>query len=155
MTCDFACGIPAPDRTAPVRLARLAAAIEASWDQRTAYLGVTRFGNPAFGQCYPTARVVQFFYPEFEIARGEVWTGAGSECHFWNVRGAGAAAERIDLSWQQFPPGSHVRSFELLDRRCIGDSPPTVERCRLLLRRVFAHLAARAPAPSDEEPPAA
>jgi hypothetical protein len=123
----------------PPDLDRLTAAIEASWDHRTAYLGLTRPGNPAFGQCYPTSRVVQFFYPQFEIARGEVWTGSGAECHFWNVRGSGDGVEWIDLSWKQFPPGSAVRRFELLDRRSLGDSPPTVARCELLLRRVLAH----------------
>jgi hypothetical protein len=125
----------------PVDLDGLAAALEASWDHRTAYRGITRPGNPAFGQCYPTSRVVQHFYPETEIARGEVWTGAGIECHFWNVRGVGPRAEWIDLSWRQFPAGSVVRRFELLDRRTLGDSPPTVERCALLLRRVMSHLA--------------
>jgi hypothetical protein len=88
----------------PIDLASLAAAIEASWDHRTAYQGITRPGNPAFGQCYPTSRVVQFFYPETEIARGDVWTGSSTECHFWNVRGSGDEAEWIDLSWKQFPP---------------------------------------------------
>jgi hypothetical protein len=127
----------------PIHLERLAAAIEASWDHRTAYRGVTRPGNRAFGQCYPTARVVQFFYPETEIACGDVWTGAGTECHFWNVRGAGAQAEWIDLSWQQFPAGSVVRQFKLLDRGQLGDSPPTIERCALLLRRVLARLGSR------------
>jgi hypothetical protein len=129
-------------------LPRLAAALAASWDHRTAYGGVTQPGNPALGQCYPTSRVVQFFYPETEIACGEVWTGATSECHFWNVRGSGPQAEWIDLSWQQFPPGSVVRDFKLLDRHRLGDSPPTVERCALLLRRVVALLTAPpAPAP--------
>jgi hypothetical protein len=131
-------------------LARLAAALEASWDHRTAYRGVTRPGNPALGQCYPTSRVVQFFYPEFEIACGEVWTGAGLECHFWNIAGSGDEAEWIDLSWQQFPPGSTVQHFKLLDRRQLGDSPPTVERCSLLLRRVLAHLSR--PPPPDTTP---
>jgi hypothetical protein len=138
---DFASGIRAPYPRMPVDLACLAAALEASWDRRTAYRGITQPGNPAFGQCYPTTRVVQFFYPETEIARGDVWTGCGTGCHFWNVRGSGSDAEWIDLSWKQFPSGSVVRRFELLDRPRLGDSPPTVERCALLLRRVLAHLA--------------
>ncbi len=124
-----------------VDLARLAKAIEACWDHRTAYRGITRPGNPGFGQCYPTSRVVQIFYPEVEIACGEVWTGSSTECHFWNIRGSGDDAEWIDLSWRQFPVGSVVQQFKLLDRRHLGDSPPTLERCALLLRRVLAHLA--------------
>ena len=141
-------GIEEHDAGVRVDLERLAAAMEASWDHRTAYRGITRPGNPAFGQCYPTARVVQHFYPETEIACGDVWTGSSTECHFWNVRGIEDEAEWIDLSWKQFPPGSLVQRFELLDRRLLGDSPPTVERCRLLLERVLAHLADRPSAAS-------
>ncbi len=141
MNGAFHSAIDAPSADMRVDLDRLAAALEASWDLQTAYRGVTKPGNPAFGQCYPTSRVVQFFYPDFEIARGEVWTGSGTECHFWNVRGSGDEAEQIDLSWKQFPPGSIVQGFELLDRRLLGDSPPTIERCTLLLRRVLSHLA--------------
>jgi hypothetical protein len=63
------------------------------------------------------------------------------EHHFWNVRDVNGAPEWIDLSWQQFPEGSTVRSYQLLDRNALGDSPPTIERCALLLRRVLAHLA--------------
>lgn len=120
---------------------RLRAALTASWDRDTAYLKVHQDGNPALGQCYPTARVVQWFFPEFEIARGEVWTGAGLETHFWNARKVREEIEHLDLSWSQFPPGSRVVSFELLDRTDLGDSPPTVTRCELLLHRVLASLA--------------
>ena len=123
-----------------VAVRTLERALEASWDWQTAYRGVIRPGNPAYGQCYPTSRVVQWFYPEYEIAKGEVWTGTGVEHHFWNVRGTGDAADRLDLSWQQFPAGSAVRSFVLLDRTALGDSEATVERCKLLLRRVLARL---------------
>ncbi|QEL26290.1 hypothetical protein FQV39_29540 [Bosea sp. F3-2] len=126
--------LPTPD------LSALAAALEASWDHLTAYRGIVRLGNPAFGQCYPTSRVVQFFYPDFDIARGEVWTGS-SERHFWNTRGAGESAARIDLSWKQFPPGSIVQRFEVLDRNALGDREEAKERCKLLLARVRAHLA--------------
>jgi len=124
----------------PVTLDRLRAAIEASWDALTAYQGALRPGNPAFGQCYPTARVVQWFFPELEIASGEVDTGAGLEWHFWNVRMDGEAVRQVDLSWSQFPPGSTLRHFKLLDRNALNDSPPTIERCALLLKRLRAHL---------------
>jgi hypothetical protein len=50
-------------------------ALAASWDKRTAYLEVEQAGNPALGQCYPTSRVVQHYYPETEIIKGKVWTG--------------------------------------------------------------------------------
>ena len=141
-------GTDAPRAPAGVDLECLAIALEASWDRRTAYGGVLEAGNPALGQCYPTSRVVQFFYPEVEIARGDVWTGSSTECHFWNIRGSGSDAEWIDLSWKQFPPGSVVRRFELLDSGLSGDSPATLERCALLLRRVLAHLANRQTGPA-------
>lgn len=127
--------------TGPIGLSILAEALEASWDHQTAYRGIIRPGNPAFGQCYPTSRVVQWFYPEFEIATGEIWTGSSIEHHFWNVQGAGDGAGWVDLTWKQFPPGSVVRRFEILDRNALGDSQGTQERCALLLRRVLAHLA--------------
>jgi hypothetical protein len=118
----------------------LTLALEASWGSLTSYRGATRPGNPAYGQCYPTSRVVQWFYPEYEIAKGEVWTGASIEQHFWNVRGAGKDAEWIDLSWKQFPAGSVVRQFSLLDRNSLGDSERAKERCALLLQRVLSYL---------------
>ncbi len=133
-------GIEAHCAAMRVELGRLATAIGASWDHRTAYRGLIQPGNPAFGQCYPTSRVVQLFYPEFEIACGDVWTGSATECHFWNICRSGEHAEWIDLSWKQFPAGSVVKAFKLLDRRLLNDSPPTVERCTLLLTRVLAHL---------------
>ena len=128
-----------------IDVARLKEAIEQSWDHRTAYQGVTRPDNPAYGQCYPTSRVVQHFYPEAEIACGDVWTCQGTERHFWNVIGTGDDASWIDLSLQQFPPGSVVKTYEILDRNALGDSPPTVERCALLLRRVMACLRGEEP----------
>jgi len=126
-----------------VRLSSLAQALEASWDHRTAYKGIVRAGNPAFGQCYTTSRVVQWFYPEYEIAKGEVWTGSGIEHHFWNAQGTSDDADWLDFSWQQFPPGSVVRHYVLLARNALGDSDATVERCALLLRRVLLHLKSR------------
>jgi hypothetical protein len=122
---------------APVTLDRLRAALEASWDARTAYQARSGRAIRRFGQCYPTARVVQHFFPAFEIACGDVDTGGGIECHFWNVAADGA---HVDLSWQQFPPGSAVLGYRLLDRNALGDSPPTLARCALLLARVQSRL---------------
>jgi hypothetical protein len=135
-----ALSIVTPGPLGSVDLQSLTRALEASWDHLTSYQGAIRPGNPAFGQCYPTSRVVQWFYPEYDIAKGNVWTGASVEEHFWNVRGAGEAAEWLDLSWRQFPAGSVVRDFLLLDRNSLGDSERAKERCALLLRRVLSHL---------------
>jgi hypothetical protein len=91
------------------------------------------------------------FHPETEIACGDVWTGQSTECHFWNVIGTGGDDTTwIDLSWQQFPPGSVVQKYRILDRNTLGDSPATVERCALLLRRVMACLRGEEPI-ADEQ----
>jgi hypothetical protein len=118
-------------------------ALAASWDKRTAYLEVDQAGNPALGQCYPTSRVVQHYYPATEIIKGKVWTGNAVEVHFWNGLRVGDDWYHIDLSWQQFPVGSTVQAFEILERRELNDSEGTMQRCALLLRRVDDYLKAR------------
>jgi hypothetical protein len=123
-----------------VSLSQLSSALEASWDRRTAYFDVHQPGNPALGQCYPTSRVVQWFFPHLEIASGEVDTGSAIEAHFWNIDPAAHPAEHIDLTFQQFPAGSRIARFKVLDRHSLGDSPPTVARCELLLERVLRRL---------------
>jgi hypothetical protein len=106
----------------------------------TAYAGAFQPGNAALGQCYPTSRVVQLFFPRFEIARGRVDSGSSIEAHFWNVDPSVSPPEHVDLTWSQFPPASKVVDYELLDRRALGDSPPTILRCQMLLERVMARL---------------
>jgi hypothetical protein len=115
---------------------RLREALEASWDKHTAYGAIEQAGNPALGQCYPTSRVVQHYYPATEIIKGKVWTGNSEEIHFWNGLLVGDMWYHIDLSWQQFPAGSVVREFVVLDRQDLGDSEATLRRCALLLKRV-------------------
>lgn len=115
-------------------------ALEASWDEKTSYLAVKKMGNPALGQCYPTARVVQHFFPETEIIKGKVWNGKALESHFWNGLLVGEVLYHIDLSWQQFPAGSSVHDFEILDRKSLNDSHGTIERCEILLQRVTSYL---------------
>jgi len=127
-------------KKAEINLLELREALEASWDSSTSYLGASEAGNPALGQCYPTSRVVQHFFPAAEIAEGEVWTGKAIEKHFWNVLRSGGDDYHIDLTWQQFPPGSSVRSFKIRDRKTLGDGPATVKRCALLLDRVSSYL---------------
>jgi hypothetical protein len=118
---------------------RLREALEASWDGQTSYGAVEQADNPALGQCYPTSRVVQRYYPATEIIKGKVWTGRSEEIHFWNGLPIGDAWYHIDLSWQQFPAGSVVREFVVLDRRDLSDSEATVQRCALLLERVESY----------------
>ena len=119
---------------------QLRLALEASWVRRTAYLGAFEPGNAALGQCYPTSRVVQWFFPSLEIASGVVDTGFGREAHFWNIDPARNPAELVDLTWQQFPEGSKVTGFRILNRHALNDSPPTIARCKLLLTRVLINL---------------
>ena len=124
-----------------VTMTRLREALEASWRPDTAYLGVEAKGNRALGQCYPTSRVIQHYYPRFEIAQGEVWTGKKLETHFWNVLVTDEGLlVHVDLTWQQFPHGSQVRSFRIRDRNDLGDSSSTLERVERLLGRVKAFL---------------
>jgi len=119
---------------------RLREALEASWDGQTAYGALEQAGNPALGQCYPTCRVVQHYYPATEIIKGKVWTGESEEIHFWNGLRAGDEWYHIDMSWRQFPVGSVVREFFVLDRHDLGDSEATIQRCALLLKRVEDYL---------------
>ena len=118
-------------------------ALAASWDKRTAYLEVEQAGNPALGQCYPTSRVVQHYYPETEIIKGKVWTAEKADVHFWNGLHVGDNWYHIDLSWQQFPAGSIVQEFVIIERQELHDSEATVQRCALLLKRVDDYLEAR------------
>ncbi|WP_084293246.1 hypothetical protein [Bradyrhizobium sp. WSM3983] len=110
------------------------------WDRQTAYGAVEYAGNPTLGQCYPTSRVVQHYYPATEIIKGNVWTGQREEVHFWNALPTGDCWYHIDFSWQQFPVGSVVRDFVVLDRQQLVDSEVTIQRCSLLLKRVESYL---------------
>ncbi|MGW2090657.1 YunG family protein [Promicromonospora sukumoe] len=139
-------GVP----STPVDLVVLREALEASWDERTSYGGVQEEDNPALGQCYPTSRVVQHFLPAAEIVKGVVRTRDRDEVHFWNEVPTDVGVIAVDLTWQQFPPGSVVTERRVLDRDRLGDSPPTVARCDLLLARVRAHLGERLPADRRE-----
>lgn len=121
---------------------RLREALEASWDRQTAYGAVAQAGNPALGQCYPTSRVVQHYYPATEIIKGKVWTGESEKIHFWNGLRVGDEWSHIDFCWQQFPAGSVVREFVVLNRQDLGDNEATIQRCALLLRRVEDHFRA-------------
>jgi len=127
----------------PDFMLRLREALAASWDKRTAYLEVELAGNPALGQCYPTSRVVQRYYPETEIIKGKVWTGETADIHFWNGLRVGDDWYHIDLSWQQFPAGSVIQEFAILERQELNDSQATMQRCELLFKRVDGYLNAR------------
>ena len=127
----------------PDFMLRLREALAASWDKRTAYLEVELVGNPALGKCYPTSRVVQRYYPETEIIKGKVWTGETADVHFWNGLRVGDDWYHIDLSWQQFPAGSVIQEFSILERQELNDSQATMQRCELLFKRVDDYLNAR------------
>jgi hypothetical protein len=123
-----------------VELIQLREALEASWDLKTSYQNVHETNNPALGQCYPTSRVVQLFFPEVEIAEGQVWTEEGTAKHFWNVLKVGKDLIHIDFTWQQFPHGSKVQSYKILDSTNLGDSQKTIARVELLKIRVLKYL---------------
>ena len=116
-------------------------AVEASWGTDTAYLGVFEKHNPALGNCYPTSRVIQYYYPKTEIIEGEVQTPTGVEKHFWNLLTVDGTEYHIDLSWQQFPAGSYVKKYKTRDRNELNDGEEATRRVDLLLKRVGKHLA--------------
>jgi hypothetical protein len=122
------------------RLSELHEALEASWDTSTSYGGISEPGNPACGQCYPSAWVVQHFFPQMDIIEGEVWTGQSLEKHSWNVVVASGCECHLDLTWQQFRAGSVVRGFKIRDRNTLGDTPATIARCEPLRDRVVKYL---------------
>lgn len=119
---------------------RLREALAASWDGQTAYEAVQQAGNPALGQCYPTSRVVQYYYPKTVIIKGKVWIGKSAEVHFWNGLLVDEEWYHIDLCWQQFPEGSVIKTFIVLDRQNLDDRQVTIQRCALLLERVQKYL---------------
>lgn len=124
-----------------VTIIMLREAIEASWGSDTAYLHVSEVGNPALGNCYPTSRVVQYYFPKMEIIEGQVLANEKLEKHFWNMIVDEGFEYHIDLSWQQFPPGSVVEEYKVRDRKTLADSESTVKRVDLLLDRVKRYLA--------------
>lgn len=124
-------------------LLQIREALEASWDEQTSYLAVKQLGNPALGQCYPTSWVIQHFFPATEIIKGHIWTGKDLEVHFWNGLQIDNTLYHLDLTWHQFPAGSSVRDFEILDRHTLNDSVSTTHRCELLLERVVRYMETR------------
>ena len=123
-----------------VTMIQLREALEASWDENTSYGGELSEGNASLGQCYPTSRVVQFFFPKGEIVEGEVWTGEKIEKHFWVLLECEGCQCHLDFTWQQFPEGSLVQSWKVRDRETLGDSERTVSRVELLHERVKDYL---------------
>jgi len=103
---------------------------------------IAGYVHPALGQCYPTSRVVQHYYPGTEIMKGTVWTGDAAEVHFWNGLRVGNDWYHIDLSWQQFPARSVIQEFVVVQRQELNDSGATMQRCALLLTRVEKYLTA-------------
>ncbi|TDE92544.1 hypothetical protein EXU48_13425 [Occultella glacieicola] len=121
-------------------LVQVREALESSWEPATAYLEAHQPGNPSLGQCYPTSRVLQLLFPEFEIVEGQVWTGEQEEKHFWNLLPTELGVVHIDLTWQQFAHGSVVRHWRARDRDGLDDGADTVRRVDRLLESVHAHL---------------
>lgn len=117
-------------------MVQLRTALEASWCEKTAYLGVKQSGNPALGQCYPTSRLIKYFFPKMQLVKGQIWNGKEIETHFWNILEVDGIGYHIDFTWQQFPAGSYVKSYERLSLEELNDSEPTIERCKLLRQRV-------------------
>lgn len=116
-------------------------ALENSWRPDTAYNEVAEEGNPSKGQCYPTSRVLQSYFPELIVVKGKVDTGNGIEGHFWNMYESGEVMHHIDFTWQQFPRGSKVLQFRKLKAEELEDSDHTIWRCETLKDRCAEYLA--------------
>lgn len=124
-----------------IDMTKLRRAIEASWEPAIASFGQDQPDNPSLGQCYPVSWLMQQYFPELEIVEGEVYTPVGDEKHFWNLLSIQGVEYHIDLTWQQFPHGSHVTSWHVRDRETLQDAPDTRERCELLKSKVEKFLA--------------
>ncbi len=124
-------------------------ALEASWKPDTAYMKVQEKGNPAYGQCYPTSKVVQIFFPKTKIVVGEVWTSKRMEKHFWNILEKDGSVYHIDFTWQQFPKGSKIKSYEILDQDKNKDGLVTVNRVKTLLNRVNKYIDSQIQSPGS------
>lgn len=120
--------------------ARLREAIEASWDEETAFENNFDPSNPSMGQCYVTSWVLQQYFSELEIYEGQVDTGSSEEKHFWTALDGVGGGLIIDLTWQQFPLGSKIISSKHRDRKTLNDGPQTLKRCSTLLGRVEKYL---------------
>jgi allophanate hydrolase subunit 1 len=55
------------------------------WGFSVVAQGAAQPGNPALGQCYPTARLIQRLDPRMEIVRGTVRAADSFHTHFWNA----------------------------------------------------------------------
>ena len=126
------------------KLEQIRQALEHSWDEKTSYQMVRQKGNPALGQCYPTARLIQLFFPEVEIVEGEVEVGSSIEKHFGNLLVKDSAELHINLTWQQFPDSAKVKSWWVRERETLGDSQETFDRVQLLFNRVDDRLVGHA-----------
>ena len=76
-----------------------------------------------------------------EIVEGEIQTSDGTEKHFWNIFDSNGKELHVDLTWQQFPSKSIVKSWRIRDRSTLNDTQSTVDRVELLLGRVRRALA--------------
>ena len=111
-------------------------ALEVSWSKETSYLGGFDPANSALGQCYVTARVVEHFFPETQVVKGDVWSATTIDTHFWNVLPVGKEMIPIDFTWQQFSPGSYIRSYRRVLSDISADREVTRQRYELLKSRV-------------------
>ena len=126
-----------------VDMIQLREALEASWDEATSYQEVYKDGNISLGQCYPTSRVIQIFFPDTEIVEGEVWAGKRAEKHFWNLLKSNGAEYHIDFTWSQFPEGAVIKHWKIRDRVTLGDGEETISRINILHDRVKNYLSSK------------
>jgi hypothetical protein len=114
-------------------IALLRAAIQPGWSSETAWHATWDPANPPLNQCAVTAMVLQDF-----LGGDLIHTTVGGISHYFNRLPGG---QEIDLTRDQFPPGSPIGTSTVVPRKQLDRSADTVRRYRLLRRRVEAGLA--------------
>jgi hypothetical protein len=103
--------------------------LKLAWSRDTSYWP-DRWSRerPAIGQCAVTALVVQ------DLIGGKLIRAKldNDDEHYWNVSEGG---EEIDLTRDQFEPGTNIRLIGVADRAELFNEPGTGPRYHLLKRR--------------------
>ena len=121
-----------------MELKKLEEALENSWDRKTCHPKTSSLWtpkNPAFGQCKPTALIVQDYF------MGEIFY-CRRPYHYWNMLLSG---KEVDLTRKQFPKGMTMHFAGIKSRHEMLDVESalkalSLERYMLLKERVEDYL---------------
>ncbi|MBF6175573.1 YunG family protein [Nocardia blacklockiae] len=126
-----------------VSVGTLQAALQAAWSAETSAAPDWTMQNPAKGQCAVTACVVQDYFAGHIVHTTATLPNGKTVSHYLNA----IDGEAIDLTRQQFPPGTRftipgprTRGFTSTRQYCLSDDH-TRHRYEMLSRRVMEYLA--------------